>query len=61
VPALPGVLSEGETLAETLGNIAEAITASLQSYLSSDDTAIPWQTIHGSPEDEGSYWLAVNV
>jgi len=61
VPSLPGVVSQGETQAEVLDNIAEALSAALESYLASEDKTIPWTPPDESTGNGGSFWLVVHV
>ena len=58
IPALPGVVSEGDTIEEALDNIREALTAAIESYHELD-MPIPWQEerrIEGLVK-----WIVVNA
>lgn len=58
---LPGVVSQGETEAEALQNIADAFQTTIQCYLESSG-AIPWQTITvDRPAGCVERWILVNV
>jgi len=58
---LPGVVSQGETEAEALENIADAFQATIQSYLESSGS-IPWQTVTvDRPAGCVERWILVNV
>ncbi len=59
---LPGVVSQGETEAEALANIAEAFRGAVQMYLQ-DAHGIPWQDIDdsGFPKDSVTRWIVVDV
>ncbi len=58
---LPGVVSQGETIEEALGNIADAFQATVQSYLEAG-APIPWSDISAErPKDCLERWILVNV
>ena len=60
VPRLPGVVSEGDTEADALENIREALAAVLETYLA-DGRPIPW--IEAEPAESSSIrrWIVVHV
>lgn len=58
---LPGVVSQGDTEAEALENIADAFQATIQCYRESS-IAIPWQPITvARPAGCVERWILVNV
>lgn len=58
---LPGVVSEGETIEEALGNIADAFQAAVQTYLDSSES-IPWSNVElERPNNCMERWILVNV
>ncbi len=57
---LSGVVSEGETIEETLENVRDAFQAVIQSYLESD-TAIPWSDDIEHPNDALERWILVDA
>ena len=58
---LPGVVSQGETAAEALENVAEALGGALEIYR--EQGAIPWDEIDDSefPDHCERQWVVVNV
>ena len=60
-PALPGACSQGETVAETLANIKEALAGVLLAYLDAGQP-IPWvRDIGACPAGELERWVIVRV
>lgn len=58
---LPGVISEGETEAEALSNIAEAFAGAISSYLESGER-IPWEDVEIAAASDGlERWIVVHV
>ena len=60
VPSLPGVHSQGETEAEALVNIADALEAAIESYRESDED-VPWTNGDPAGQDEEERWIIVHV
>lgn len=61
VPELPGVVSEGETEQEAVGNISEALRGALRTYLDSEQP-IPWRKeVEPLQIDEVRTWIVVDV
>lgn len=61
IPELPGVVSEGETEQEAVGNISEALRGALRSYLDSEQP-IPWRKeVEPLRIDEVRTWIVVDV
>ena len=58
VPSLPGVHSQGETEAEALANIAEALEAAIETY-GELGQEVPWTG--GAPARQGEEELSVVV
>jgi predicted RNase H-like HicB family nuclease len=59
VPALPGVVSEGDTLEDALENIREALCASIQAY-QADGQPIPWKKPQQRHEREAQRFILVH-
>jgi predicted RNase H-like HicB family nuclease len=58
---LPGVVTEGDSEAEALENIADAFQAAIQSYRESGES-IPWQAVDiERPANSMERWILVNV
>ena len=62
VPSLPGVVSQGETVDETLENVKEAFRGAVAEYAESKDD-IPWRQGMEcqKPHDAIEKWILVNV
>lgn len=61
VPSLPGTASQGETEAESLRNIKEALVGAIQVHKESG-TAIPWSAVVGPTDSsEIERWITVHV
>jgi antitoxin HicB len=62
VPSLPGVVTQGETLDETLENVKEAFRGVVAEYTESKES-IPWRHEIASqkPRDTIEKWILVNV
>ena len=62
-PALPGVVSEGDTRKQALANIGEALQAAIEGYRH-EGQAIPWVAIEEQAQPEAGekrIWIIVNV
>lgn len=58
---LPGVVSEGESEAEALANIAEAFAAAISSYLDAGES-VPWEDVVVDDAVHGiERWIIVDV
>lgn len=57
---LPGVVSQGETLDETLRNTEDAFRAAIGSYREHGE-AIPWREMSPKSDDEIERWVVVDV
>jgi antitoxin HicB len=58
---LPGVVSEGDTEAEALANVADAFQAVIQTFLD-ENRPIPWQDSEiERPKGSRERWILVNV
>lgn len=60
VAQLPGVVSQGESLALALANIMEALRGTLQAY-QEEGMPIPWRIAESPEPSEKTYRVAVNV
>ena len=56
---LPGAMSQGETEAEALGNITEALSGIVQSYREAQQD-IPWEDV-GRPEHAVSRMVTIHA
>jgi antitoxin HicB len=61
MPLLPGVISEGDTIDDTLRNISEAFLAAVESY-GERGTEVPWQrdANEEKPSDVIEKWILVD-
>ena len=61
-PALPGAVSQGDTLEEVLRNLREALAGCIESYLSAEEN-IPWVPLEEGLDEEGilSTWISFDV
>ena len=58
---LPGVVSEGETIEEAIGSIADAFREAIRCYWDSS-VDVPWQDIEiNRPRGSVERWILVNV
>lgn len=62
VPSLPGVVTQGETLEETLENVKEAFRGVAAEYAESQEN-IPWRhdTARQKPQGAIEKWILVDV
>ena len=57
---LPGVVSEGDTLADAIENIAEAFVGVIASYRESGEV-IPWKRVKPYSKDCSIRWVKVKI